>query len=209
MRCLHIYICVELSDRKIDRTCYVHVVQQDIYFEEERHQQAMMALESSVLGCGSDDWSVDSDYAFQEFADDVKQHQQQERHNSEQLQQSAPERSPPLPGTPSSFHAVGNPINNLNIGSICNVREHPDTAGKMAVVTRKPAEGGGARAIRGEVLSPGKATSAAGENREDPPAGSGRDDPCMSKARLFGDPGSSSDSAHILRLEQRMFLKVG
>ena len=164
----------------------------------------MMALESSVLGCGSDDWSVDSDYAFPDFADDAKQHQHA---NNEHLQQSSPQRSPPLAGPPSSIHAVGTPTNDLNPGSMCNVREHPDTAAETTVVTTTPAEGGGG--VRGEVLLPGKVTWAGGENRGDSPAGSGRDDPSLSKARLFGDPGSSTDSAHILRLEQRMFLKVG
>lgn len=161
----------------------------------------MMALESSVLGCGSDDWSVDSDYAFQDFADDIK------NHNSERLQQSSPERSPSFPGTQSSStHAVGNPINDLK-GSVCNVREHSETAAEKAAVTTSPAEGGGG--MGGSVVLPGKVTWAARESREDSPAGSGRDDPCMSETRLFGDPGSSTDSAHILRLEQRMFLKVG
>lgn len=164
----------------------------------------MMALESSVLGCGSDDWSVDSDYAFQDFTDDVKQHQHS---NSEQLRQSSPERSLAVPGTPSSIHAVGHAINDLNIGGMCNAREHPDTAAEMVATT--PAEGGGG--VRGEVVLPGKVALAGGEKREDSPstAGSGSGDPSMSKARLFGDPGSSTDSAHILRLEQRMFLKVG
>lgn len=168
----------------------------------------MMALESSVLGCGSDDWSVDSDYAFQDFADDVKQHRQQQHRNSEQLQQSTSERSPPLPGTQSPIHnALGNPITDLNLGSLSNVREHPDTAVETAAVTTTtPAEGGGSSRV--EAL-PGEVAFAAGENREDSPAVSGGEDPCMSKARLFGDPGSSTDSAHILRLEQRMFLKVG
>lgn len=165
----------------------------------------MMALESSVLGCGSDDWSVDSDYAFQDFTDDAKQHQHS---NSEHLQQSSPERSPPLPGTPSSIRAVGNPTNDLNTGSVCNVGENSDTAAETTAVTATPAEGGGG--VRGEALLPAvKVTWAEGENREDSPAGSGRDDPSLSKARLFGDPGSSTDSANILRLEQRMFLKVG
>lgn len=200
----YIYTRMRVSNRKNDRTCYTST--QDIYFEEERHQQAIMALESSVLGCGSDDWSVDSDYAFQDFADDVKHNQQRQNHTNEQLQQSSPERSPPDPGTPSSFHATGDPINNLNKGSMRNVHDHVDAAAETAVVTRTPAGGG---AIRGEVLPPGKVASAGGEAREDTPAGSGRDGPRMCNARLLGDPGSSTDSAHIMRLEQRMFLKVG
>eukprot|EP00752_Nemacystus_decipiens_P001235 g1234.t1 len=188
-----------------DKEAFIRIVR-------ERHQQAMMALESSVLGCGSDDWSVDSDYAFQDFADDAKQHQYT---GSEHLQQSSPERSPPLPGTPGSAHGVGNPmkINDLHIGSACNGREHPRTAAETAVVRTTPEEGGGG-GVRGEVLLPGKVAWAGverereREGRQDSPSGSGRDDPSLSKARLFGDPGTSTDNAHILRLEQRMFLKA-
>lgn len=175
----------------------------------------MMALESSVLGCGSDDWSVDSDYAFQDFADDVKQHQQQHHQKSEQFPQSSaptPERSdPPNLGTPSTAGAVTNPENDPNTGRKSLLHVRPDAAaaeGAGATATLAGGEG----AVSGGVLLPEKGASARDENSEYLTMGSGRDDPqhpWMSKARLFGDPGSSTDSAHILRLEQRMFLKVG
>lgn len=182
---------------------------QDIFLEEERHQQAMMALESSVLGCGSDDWSVDSDYAFQDFADDVKHHQLQHHERGEQLPQSCaqtPERSTLTPGTPSSARKDPNPTNDLNTASRHHLHDNPDAEAEAAGATASPA--GSGEAIRGEALMPRNG----GDIGEESAVGSGRDDPrdpSISKARLFGDPGSSTDSAHILRLEQRMFLKVG
>lgn len=169
----------------------------------------MMALESSVLGCGSDDWSVDSDYAFQDFADDVKHHQLQLREKGQQLPQpcaQTPERSALTPGTPSSARIDVNPTNDLNAASKHRLHDNPDEATEAAGATASPA--GRGEAVGGEVVLPRNG----GETREESAAGSGRDDrqdPSMSKTRLFGDPGSSTDSAHILRLEQRMFLKVG
>lgn len=190
-------------------------VSQDIFLEEDRHQQAMMALESSVLGCGSDDWSVDSDYAFQDFADDVKHHhhhQQQGRHEkSEQnlLQSSSPTRersAVPNPETPSNMRVMGN-LDDNSSAETTKLHEHTEEAGGARADTltaggTQAAGGGG-----GVILEEGEV----GGSREGSASESGKDNPhhpILSNTRLFGDPGSSSESTHILRLEQRMFLKV-
>lgn len=168
----------------------------------------MMALESSVLGCGSDDWSVDSDYAFQGFADDVKQHQNQQK--SEQFPQPSaptPDRSD-APLAPSSAGAVASPENDPSTGKKFPLHEPPnEAAAEAAGVTAKSA--GREGAVSGGVLVPENGVSAGDDTKDE---GFGKDDPqnhLISNARLFGDPGSSTDSAQILRLEQRMFLKVG
>lgn len=189
-------------------------VLQDIFLEEDRHQQAMIALESSVLGCGSDDWSVDSDYTFQDFADDVKhQQQRQARHEkSEQnlLQSSSPTRersAVPNPETPSNTRVVGS-LDDNSSAETTKLHEHPEAAegARADTLTAGGAQaaggGGGVIPEEGEV----------GGSRRGSASEAGKDNqhhPILSNTRLFGDPGSSSDSTHILRLEQRMFLKVG
>lgn len=170
-----------------------------------------MALESSVLGCGSDDWSVDSDYAFQGFADDIKQHQDKQRGEPfpQPLAPTLDRSDAPNSLKPSSADAVASPENNLNTGSTSLLHGPPakakeaEATGQMATV----AEGEGVASGRMLVLEYGET---AREDTKDERLGGGNPpNPLICKTRLFGDPGSSTDSAHILRLEQRMFLKVG
>ncbi|CAM9620322.1 unnamed protein product [Scytosiphon promiscuus] len=151
----------------------------------------MMALESSVFGCGSDDWSVDSDYAFQDFADDVKQHQpirQQHQEHGKLVQPSTPtpeRRHTPVQGTLSRTGVSGS-----------------SEAGRT--------EGLRAAGV-GETLTLKKEVPGRGDNGQDSGTGSGGDETRRSwpaNARLFGDSGTSTDNTHILRLEQRMFLKA-
>ncbi|CAN0404765.1 unnamed protein product, partial [Ectocarpus sp. 13 AM-2016] len=172
----------------------------------------MIALESSVLGCGSDDWSVDSDYAFQDFADDVKHHQQQQaRHEKNEqnlLQSSSPTRersAVPNPGTPGNTRVVGS-LDDNSSAETTKLHEHPEAAEGTRADTltagRAQAAGGGGGVIPEEGEVGGSRRGSASESGKD-----NRHHPTLSSTRLFGDPGSSSDSTHILRLEQRMFLK--
>lgn len=152
-----------------------------------------MALESSVLGCGSDDWSVDSDYAFQDFTDDARQH-------TKRLQPtSTPERAHRVAGMVPSVRSVipdAEPENPENEVEREGHHVYHDTETGAAAPDGKKTR----PVPEQEMLCGSKGNG----------VGSGRDDqtPYVSEARLFGDPGSSTDSAHILRLEQRMFLKV-
>lgn len=210
---------------------------QDIYLEEDRHQQAMMALESSVFGCGSDDWSVDSDYAFQDFADDVKHqhpHHQRLQTDGQLVQPSAPapERSSaPIQGSPGGTGESGNfdggrkeglrVLGSNEAAAIVAAPEEEAAAqaeatAQAAVTTQssaaKVAQAGAEEAGAGDKLTPKQGPSARGDSTQSSPAGSGGEDLRSSwppNARLFGDSGTSTDNTHILRLEQRMFLKVG
>lgn len=161
--------------------------------EEERHQHAMMTIESSVLGCGSDDWSVDSDYAFQDFNDEADQQ------NEHPQSASTPERAHRIVGSRALnnrrgvFSAgAGNPEDEVER---VDLRTCPDIKSGVAVL------GGEETHLLPE--------NSVDENREDT-AEPGRHEHhhLASEGRLSGDPGSSTDSAQILRLEQRMFLKV-
>lgn len=155
----------------------------------------MMAMESSVLGCGSDDWSVDSDYAFQDFNDDAQP--------GPNPQSASPERAHRVTGgarnmgraTARGGRGATNPEEEVEEEAV-NV--NPDASVRAVVPRREEA-----RSLPQD--------DSVGEGNADA-AGSARDEqqqhPCASGARLFGDPGSSTDSTHILRLEQRMFLKV-
>lgn len=193
----------------------------------------MMALESSVFGCGSDDWSVDSDYAFQDFADDVKQRQpsqQQDQKDGQLLQPSAPTPEQRIQGTSSSMGVLGN----FEAGrkeALREVDSDPEAAevqdakeeavaeedAEAAAAFRQPSAAKVAQGEGGEIsgveekLTPKIGASARGENAQDSATGFGGDDTrpsWPSNARLFGDSGTSTDNTHILRLEQRMFLKV-
>lgn len=170
----------------------------------------MMAIESSVLDCGSDNWSVDSDYAFQDFADDDLQ---QPKISDQDLQPS-PERAyigvqatttaatttttvvVGVGGVRASSSSTGsNPedeVERINLPPVKLCEEHSGEEAATPDVEETRLWDGGA----------------GGGNKREGNAGVGREEHAAREARLFGDPGSSTDSTHILRLEQRMFLKV-
>lgn len=172
---------------------------QDIYLEEERHQHALMALDSSVLGCGSDDWSVDGDYyAFQDFPDDV--------HKAREHQRSAsnPDRVLRRDGRGASAdRGRGSRALTIRTGSCIEGEE------KAELHVHVDSESGGAGpGAEEEAILPSELQAlvittegSAGPEQEE-------HHPGVSDTRLLRDPGSSTDSTQILRLEQRMFLKV-
>lgn len=185
--------------------------QQDIYIEEERHQRAMMAIESSVLDCGSDNWSVDSDYAFQDFADDDLQ---QSKISDQDLQPS-PERAyigvqatATAATTSTATVVVG--VGGVRASSSASGSNPEDEVERINLHAVKPCEEHSGE----EVATPDMEETrlwdggAGGVHKGVGNAGVGREGRAACEARLFGDPGSSTDSTHILRLEQRMFLKV-
>lgn len=155
-----------------------------------------MALDSSVLGCGSDDWSVDSDYAFPDFPDDAN-HQPRIGH-----QRSA--------SNPDHVRRDGR---GLSSGS--RARASRARAGKAAGAEEKIGLHAHVDSLTGV---PGLEVEEADLLPVPQPLGVGTEDntgagqeeqqPPASDARLLRDPGSSTDSTQILRLEQRMFLKV-
>lgn len=170
---------------------------QDIYLEEERHQHALMTLDSSVLGCGSDDWSVDGDYAFPDFPDDAH-HQLRAGH-----QRSA--------SNPDHLRRDGRGLSSGSRARASRARAGKEGGGgeekiglhvhvdSLTGVAELGAEGAGVLPV----------TQSLGVGTEEN-AGAGQEEqqPAASDARLLRDPGSSTDSTQILRLEQRMFLKV-
>ena len=165
--------------------------------EEERHQHALMALDSSVLGCGSDDWSVDGDYyAFQDFPDDV--HKAREHQRSA----SSPDRVLHRDGR-CALGGRGRVSRSIVRAGSCAKGE------KAGVQVHVDSETGGTGpGANEEAVSLPELQALVVRTEEN--AGSGREEqhPAPSDARLLRDPGSSTDSTQILRLEQRMFLKV-
>lgn len=191
--------------------------QQDIYIEEERHQRAMMAIESSVLDCGSDNWSVDSDYAFQDFADDDPQ---QPKVSDPNLHIS---REREYVGVKATAMAAATPATTTTTAAtvIVGVRGGRTSSSATASNPEDEVERINLHAVKfckeycgeDEPTPDVEATrlwdaGARGVNRRVGKTGVGREEHAACGARLFGDPGSSTDSTHILRLEQRMFLKV-
>lgn len=152
----------------------------------------MMAMDSSVLGCGSDDWSVDSDYAFQEFGEDALR-------QSEHSQSTAsPERAHRNAGVPTSSMEMPS-------GMVCTSEDQTQeevvrAQTQAADGAQMPSDLEERQSLEHEELRESKEDATAAKSDEQPI--------CLSEARLFGDPGSSTDSTHILKLEQRMFLKV-
>lgn len=152
----------------------------------------MMAIESSVLGCGSDDWSVDSDYAFEDFGEDVQQL------NEQQQLVSVPEGENGggggAPSVPGGIRSTGTD-NSEDEDERSGLEVRPDAEIRVTLPAGEDIELPEKEVLRERRLD------AAGPSRE-------QQQPCMSEPRLLGDPGSSTESTHILRLEQRMFLKV-
>lgn len=206
----YIYMIVNTAYRLNKRDHLCTTTKQDIYIEEARHQSAMMAIESSVLGCGSDDWSVDSDYAFQDFADDNLQQQK----STDQDLQSSPERAhlgaqtSATPATATTVVGVGGVPSLSAAGS--NPEDEVERVNHHAASLYKEPSSGEAVATldSGEEARLCEGVGAAVGIKRVDHAGVGREEHAACEARPFGDPGSSTDSAHILRLEQRMFLKV-
>lgn len=166
----------------------------------------MMALESSVLGCGSDDWSVDSEYTFQDFKDDAKRVEHvQSPSTSEPMHQdigggitSCSSRSSVNTASEGS-RSIEEETAKWNICALSHgkVEEAPMSATTVAI----PDEIDAALTRRESAGEGGKGTACfEGSEHEHLPFAPG--------VRFLGDPGSSSDSSHVLRLEQRMFLKV-
>lgn len=188
---------------------------QEIYVEEDRHQRAMMAMENSLMDCGSDDWSVDSDYAFQSFSDDDSAVAQTSR-------DARNSRSPPFRHHERHWRprvcdtiAGDDEIPDSHGGAAENspkFNRSPDEVSHLDVrreaSTKSANEGVG---MAGRVVVSDNSCSEV--ERDGEGLASSRDDHSKHQsgayeARHFGDPGSSTENVQILRLEQRMFLKV-
>lgn len=206
------------------------------------------------MGCGSDDWSVDSDYAFQEFPDDepsMSEHHSPltPRHETEATatttntatQITRTERLGFNAGglwNPDATHDVHNGHkrhqNPSTVGGACFI---PEGGSSMSVAATTSSKEGGAATDRcgrsrvdgivGDEKEAGRLTKEGSYSQQhqqqqrhshqhnrhhrhcggDGEGGPGSMASCDT-ARQSGDPGSSTDSMHILRLEQRMFLKV-
>lgn len=128
----------------------------------------MMAMEGSLLGCASDDWSVDSEYAFKDFAED--------------LPKVRPISAPDL----GRFRAELR-------GGQTRFSDFSDCSAEAENVARSLTSH---RLHDTGALDDGEYFSLDGLRQD------------SSQPRLIEDPGSSTDSLYILRLEQRMFLKV-
>lgn len=166
----------------------------------------MMALESSVLGCGSDDWSVDSEYIFQGFKDDAQR--------VEHVQ--SPSTSEPI------HQDIGGGITSCSCRSGINTAsegsrriEEERAKWNICALSHAKAEeapmGATPAAISDEVDAALTRRESAGECGNDTACFEGSEHehlPFAPGVRSLGDPGSSTDSCHVLRLEQRMFLKV-
>ncbi|CAM9377396.1 unnamed protein product, partial [Hapterophycus canaliculatus] len=141
-----------------------------------------------------------------------RSHPQQQHQNKDgQLLQNAattPERSSLFQGTPTSTCASGS----FEAGRKAKLQtEQAAAVATQASEARVGQAGGGQAAGTGQRLTPKRGSSARGDHAQDSRAGSGGDDPHRSwpsNTRLFGDSGTSTDNTHILRLEQRMFLKA-
>lgn len=173
---------------------------QDIYLEEERHQHALMALDSSVLGCGSDDWSVDGDYyAFQDFPDDV--------HKAREHQRSASNPDHVLRRDGRGISGGRGRASRALTIRTGNCTEGEEKAGLHGHVD-SGSGGAGPRADEEEAVLPPELQALVVSTEGNAVSGQEEHHPGVSDARLLRDPGSSTDSTQILRLEQRMFLKV-
>ncbi|CAM9489250.1 unnamed protein product [Laminaria digitata] len=157
-----------------------------------------MALDSSVLGCNSDDWSVDGDYyAFQDFPDDA--------HHRKEHQRSASDPDRVL-RRDARGAAGGRGRGSRVIIRAGNRKEGQEKEGLHVHVESESGEAG-AKAEEGGLLPELQALVVSTEGNA-VVSGQEEQHPGPSDARLLRDPGSSTDSTQILRLEQRMFLKA-
>lgn len=178
----------------------------------------MLAMESSLTDCGSDDWSVDSDYAFQDFVDDDIS--PTINHDYTTFSQTPLARLRQNQGRvcegaddTSVITALGNRIPDKCSGGV--VENDSLASGNLdqAILGGSSAQGFQSEAAK----KPAVMTARNSSGREIAPehdrlrcAKDAADGVCPSRedTRHLGDPGSSTENVHILRVEQRMFLKV-
>lgn len=192
---------------------------QEIFLEEDRHQRVMLAIESSLTGCGSDDWSVDSDYAFQDFVDEDISPTSNHDHNS-------------FPQTPPARHGqsqarvvregaddvsiiagLGNRIPDECSGGVADKDSLAGGNPYQVISGESPVRNLQREAAKKLAAEPTSSSSGIGIASEHVSLGCERDAadgscPSREDTRHLGDPGSSTENVHILHVEQRMFLKV-
>lgn len=180
----------------------------------------MLAIESSLTGCGSDDWSVDSDYAFQDFTEDDGETssrysncpQASPKQGQQQLTVRAVAQDDATVGTRTGKE-ISEELGGVTVDNNTGVLSGSNTPG------RATSDGASVRGIQREAsrklaeLEPvGSSVDRGTASDHDGLVGDLRDmdgSPTREDSRhQFGDPGSSTENMHILRVEQRMFLKV-
>lgn len=169
----------------------------------------MMALESSVLGCGSDDWSVDSEYNFQDFEDDAQRVEHvgslstpEPIHQDMSSRITSCSSRSGINTASEGTRSTRIPEEEMAKWNICALsHDKVDEAPTGATPAAIPDEIDATLTRRESAGECGKNTACfVGSEREHLPFAAG--------VRSLGDSGSSTDSSHVLRLEQRMFLKV-